>query len=126
MQRIMLMMVTAFVIGLNAQPTSAGQPLSAVRRAHADRGAYWYNANHSWHGGYQHVQWGHPLALIVPPTANMQTEYSWGVARTTMQPIHHQFHRPVALPGARGTTVPTPPWPSSTRQIGVYSVRGPW
>ena len=52
-----------------------------------------YNANRSWHGAYSNVQWGHPVALIVPPTATMQTEYSWGVGRTQMRPIQHQFAR---------------------------------
>jgi hypothetical protein len=104
---------------------SAAHP-HPIRQAHADRGARWYNSNYSWHGPYSHVQWGRPLALIVPPTANMQTEYGWGVARTQMVPIHHQFDRPVALPGSRGGWSPTPPWPWSTTQMGVYSVRGPW
>jgi hypothetical protein len=123
MKRISLLLAATFLGSLVSSDLQAGHP---VYRAHADRGAYWHNANHSWHGAYQHVQYGHPLALIVPPTANMQTEYSWGVGRTMMRPIHHQFGRPVATPGYAGGTRPTPMWPSSTEQLGVYSVRGPW
>ena len=126
MNRIGILLAVV-VITASASIAHAGSPFAAIRRAHADRGAQWYNTNQSWHGGYGNVQWGHPVALIVPPTANMQTEYSWGVGRTTMTPLHHQFGRPIATPGGGiGGTRPTPLWPSSTSQFGYYSVRGPW
>jgi hypothetical protein len=92
---------------------------------HNDRAARWYNATRSWHGPYAHAAWGRPVALIVPPTVNMQTEYAWGVGRTRMAPINHQFARPYALP-MTGATRPAPVWPADTTQIGFYSVRGPW
>lgn len=81
-----------------------------------------------WHGHYYHYQYGAPLALVVPPTASFQTNYSWGVGNTTSTPIYHQFARP--YPGAP-TGVPhglhrTPHWPSNTNQFGVYYIRGPW
>jgi hypothetical protein len=82
----------------------------------------------SWHGAYYHTMWGQPVALIVPPTAGRQTKWSWGVTNTEVVPIYHQFNR--AYPGANaavGTAfLPTPYWPSSTDQFGVYYVRGPW
>ncbi|MCP4190504.1 MAG: hypothetical protein GY768_07730 [Planctomycetaceae bacterium] len=90
-----------------------------------DRAARWYNATSSWHGAYQNVEWGRPVALILPPTVNMQTEYAWGVGRTRMSPINHQFARPYALPSS-GTTAPTPVFPWDTTQFGIYPVRGPW
>lgn len=126
MSRIVLAMTLAAVAGGLTQTASAGHPGEAIRRAHMDRGAAWYNANQSWHGGYNHVLYGRPLALIVPPTANFQTNYSWGVGRTTMTPIYHQFGRPVAVPTGPAGLSAAPVWPSNTNQIGVYYSRGPW
>ncbi len=89
----------------------------------------------SWHAGYYHTAWGAPVALIVPPTARMQTRMGWGVSQTTMSPIYHQFERPypdgMTDEGGvmSGGTLPlqgTPRWPSHTDQFGVYYVRGPW
>ena len=90
-----------------------------------NRAARWHNAHTSWHGGYQNVEWGRPVALILPPTARMQTEYSWGVGRTRMSPINHQFARPYPLP-SYGPTRTTPVYPWDTTQFGIYGVRGPW
>ena len=71
---------------------------------------------------------GEPVALVVPPTANSVVEMGWGVAQTESRPINHQFLRPYPGPegGEGGPFLPTPPWPSHTRQFGVYPVRGPW
>jgi hypothetical protein len=68
-----------------------------------------------------------PLALVVPPTASMQTQWSWGVAQTRVMPTYHQFGR--SYPGAvgYGGQLHAPPaWPSHTDQFGVYYIRGPW
>lgn len=81
-----------------------------------------------WHGGYYHSAWGMPVALVVPPTAERQTNWGWGVGNTRCTPIDHQFHRNYPGPvtyDARGFR-PTPRWPSDTSQFGVYYVRGPW
>jgi hypothetical protein len=91
-------------------------------------------ARQSWHAGYYHTQYCAPVALMVPPTARMQTRWSWGVAQSTMSPIYQQFERPYPGPAASGLPgtgtggglLPTPRWPSHTDQFGVYSVRGPW
>ncbi len=85
-------------------------------------------ARHSWHGGYYHSAWGMPVALVVPPTAEFQTHWGWGVGNTRVTTIWHQFQRGYPGPGQfeRGTFRPTPPWPSDTDQFGVYYVRGPW
>ncbi len=88
----------------------------------------WHAQQAPWHGNYYHTQWGRPLALVVPPTAAFQTNWSWGVGRTTVTPIYHQFARPYPgeMSGAAGTLRATPLWPSNTSQFGVYYVRGPW
>jgi hypothetical protein len=88
-----------------------------VRRAKA------YN----WNGNYYHTEYGAPVALVVPPTANLQTNWGWGVASSRISRIDHQFQR--NWPGAGpfgGPFGPTPVWPSDTTQFGTYYVRGPW
>jgi hypothetical protein len=82
----------------------------------------------AWNGGYYNVAWGAPVALVVPPTAEVQTHWGWGVGNTRITPICSQFKRPWPGPGSydRGAFRPTPPWPSDTDQFGVYYVRGPW
>lgn len=81
-----------------------------------------------WHGAYYNTQWGRPVALVVPPTSAYETHWSWGVAQTRVTPIYHQFGRnfPGPYPEGGPGFAPTPRWPSSTDQFGVYPVRGPW
>jgi hypothetical protein len=84
---------------------------------------------YTWHAGYYHTSWGRPLALVVPPTATYQTDYSWGVSGTRITPINPQFTGPYAgypYEGGNGGFLPTPHWPSDTNQFGVYYIRGPW
>lgn len=82
----------------------------------------------SWHGDYYHVAWGTPVSLVVPPTAEMSTDYHWGVGGTRITPIWHQFRPGYPGGNAGATTIfqPTPRWPSDTNQFGVYYNRGPW
>jgi hypothetical protein len=72
--------------------------------------------------------WGMPVAQLVPPTAEKQTHWQWGVGGTWISPIRPQFGVNYAVPGPSAPMMlyPTPPWPSSTDQFGVYYVRGPW
>jgi hypothetical protein len=85
--------------------------------------AQWYN----WNRNYAHTEYGQPVALVVPPTANMQTNYGWGVASSRLSRIEHQFQRNFPGYGMFGGPFrPTPVWPSDTTQFGVYYVRGPW
>jgi hypothetical protein len=81
-----------------------------------------------WHGAYYDAAWGMPVAVLVPPTAETQTHWGWGVGATRVTPIQHQFQR--GYPGAgtynRAWFRPTPPQPSSTDQFGDYYIRGPW
>ncbi len=81
-----------------------------------------------WHGGYYSPAWGMPLALVVPPTAEVQTNWGWGVGNTRTTTIRHQFERNYPGPGyySREAFRPTPPWPSDTDQSGKYYIRGPW
>ncbi|MEM6330434.1 MAG: hypothetical protein AAF790_09305 [Planctomycetota bacterium] len=82
---------------------------------------------YNWHGGYAHYQYGQPLALVVPPTANLQTNWGWGVGASRIQRIDHQFGRNYSGPGPHGGPFrPTPVWPQDTTQFGVYPVRAPW
>jgi len=80
-----------------------------------------------WHGNYAQVEWGGPVALVVPPQATFQTNWGWGVGNTRVSRTVHQFARPYPVPFADSPGFRrTPPWPSDTNQFGVYYVRGPW
>ena len=99
--------------------------VSTARPAHAigpNLRAQMYN----WHGNYAYTPYGRPTALVVPPTANLQTNWSWGAASSSVTRIDHQFTRDYLGPGAAGGTRSTPHWPRQTNQLGVYYVRGPW
>lgn len=108
---------------LLATPAQAADPhaitqLWAMR--HADQ--------RPWHGNYYYMQYGHPTAVVVPPTAHMRQTYSWGVSQNLMYPLTHQYGRNASYPGALppGSFLPTPAWPSHTDQFGLYYVRAPW
>ncbi|HUY92004.1 MAG TPA: hypothetical protein VMV10_24905 [Pirellulales bacterium] len=103
-------------------------PVHCAHGGRADRIARRESAYTPWDGGYYDVMWGEPAALVVPPTAELQTHYNWGVAQTSVTPIWHQFQRAYPGPyvaGGRGF-LPAPVWPHGTDQLGIYSVRGPW
>jgi len=111
----------------------AGAVLACAASARAfDETPYGHNARlraelRPWHGRYYHQMYGQPIALIVPPTAELQTDYGWGVGNTRVTRIDHQFQRP--FPGYGHGGVPfqaTPAQPGDTRHFGVYYVRGPW
>lgn len=84
----------------------------------------------SWHSAWYDPWEGRPIALVVPPTAEFETQYSWGVPSSRVMPIYHQFRRPYPGPGAvsggGSRFLPTPNQPSDTVQFGVNAVRGPW
>jgi hypothetical protein len=80
-----------------------------------------------WHGAYYYPGYNQPVALVVPPTAGMHTDWSWGMGGTRISAIWHQFQRPYpGTVGVSGGFLPRPVWPSDTAQMGVYYVRGPW
>lgn len=81
-----------------------------------------------WHGQNYHAAWGVPVALVVPPGADTSTQWGWGVGNTQVTPIRQQFGRcyPGSVSTSRPIFSPTPAWPASTGQFGVYYIRGPW
>ncbi|MEM8946204.1 MAG: hypothetical protein AAGD11_13610 [Planctomycetota bacterium] len=82
---------------------------------------------YNWHANYAHSAYGQPVALVVPPTAQMKTTWSWGAPSAHFCRIDHQFGRDYPGPGPFGGNFrPTPLWPSNTHQFGVYYARGPW
>jgi len=107
------------------QTVFAQRPLQMTR---ADRVAARNAEYQSWHADYYHTQYGRPVALVVPPTANASTHWGWGVGGTRVLPIYHQFSRPYhGVTGPMGYPLrPTPTRPSDTDQFGVYYVRGPY
>jgi hypothetical protein len=114
--------VALVIAVLITETASAGWPLSSHQAWAASRGR-----SLPWHNAYYHAAYGEPIALVVPPTAEYQSQYGWGVGATRVTPIYHQFGR--AYPGAAGaygSFYPTPAWPSDTNQFGVYYIRGPW
>ncbi len=115
---------------------AAAALLAACGSAYAGYGslkgrvAYYQSQTYPWHGCYYDVAWGVPVALVVPPTAENQWHYGWGVGADRVTPIQHQFRRaypggPEGGCGCKGFC-PTPRWPSSTDQFGDYYIRGPW
>jgi hypothetical protein len=82
---------------------------------------------YNWNRNYAYTDFGAPTALVVPPTAQLQTNYGWGVASSRISRIDHQFQRNYPGDGQFGGPFrPTPVWPSDTTQFGVYPVRAPW
>src|SRR5215212_2259327 len=82
---------------------------------------------YNWNRNYAYTDFGAPTALLVPPTAQLQTNYGWGVASSRISRIDHQFQRNFPGYGQFGGPYrPTPLWPSDTTQFGVYPVRAPW
>lgn len=136
--------ITAQCVGYKGYPHRGTAMVYAARDRFHPRRVYAYSRNgidatrmnawnqqqaaaNPWHCNYNYWRWGTPTALVVPPTAAFQTEYSWGVAQTKSIPIYHQFGRQFGdQQGGEGPGFATPPyWPSSTYQFGVYPVRAP-
>ena len=120
MKRIssLILPIVVLAVAVVADSASAG---GRGRRANSE-------STYAWHNGYYHTAWGMPVALVVPPTADLQTHWGWGVGNTRITGICPQFERNWPGPGTynRGMFKPTPRWPSHTDQFGVYYVRGPW
>jgi hypothetical protein len=123
--RIRNFMATGLAIAALVAASSA----RAGDETHYGRDARWRASLRPWHGRFYNVQYGQPIALVVPPTAELTTDYGWGSVASRMTRIDHQFQRPWPngywSPYGYGF-LPTPAWPSDTRQFGTYYVRGPW
>jgi hypothetical protein len=82
---------------------------------------------YNWHAQYAYTDYGAPTALVVPPTAQLQTNWGWGSPSMRVSRIDHQFTRNYPGPGPFGGPWQyTPHWPQDTAQFGVYYVRAPW
>lgn len=82
---------------------------------------------YNWNRNYAYTDYGAPTALVVPPTAQLQTNWGWGVASSRISRIDHQYQRNYPGNGPFGGPYrPTPVWPSDTVEFGVYPVRAPW
>jgi hypothetical protein len=107
----------------------AATNVRAFDETHHGHNARWRASLRPWHGRYLNVNYGQPLALVVPPTAELTTDYAWGVTSSRMTRINHQFQRPWPngfwSPYGYGF-LPAAAWPSDTRQFGTYYIRGPW
>lgn len=81
-----------------------------------------------WNHFYYDAAWGMPVAIVIPPTAESQTHWGWGIGNTRITTNYVQFDRNYPGPGYydRRLFQPTPPWPSDTDQFGFYYIRGPW
>ena len=104
--------------------TAAAPQASAVPNHWPVRRAWYYD----WNKNYAYTPYGQPTALVVPPTATLQTNWGWGVSSSRLQRLDHQYLRnyPGDFYGAGGPYRTTPLWPSDTTQFGVYYVRAPW
>lgn len=115
------------VAGLALAVLATAARVQAFDETHYGHGARWRASMRPWHGRFYNVQYGAPVALVVPPTAELQTDYGWGVTATRTTRINHQFQRP--WPNGYWTPsgfLPAAAWPSDTRQFGNYYIRGPW
>jgi hypothetical protein len=75
---------------------------------------------YNWHANYAYTDYG-------APTAQLQTDWSWGAPSMRVSRIDHQFTRNYPGPAPFGAGFRhTPAWPQDTAQFGVYYVRGPW
>jgi len=121
MKRLILFSVGAAVLGVVlAGPASALEP--GARRAEQ------VPSSDCWHGPYYHTAWGMPVALVVPPTAERQVHWGWGIGNTRITPIWPQYSLGHYASGPFGPApmYTAPPWPSDLDQFGVYYIRGPW
>ena len=123
MKRIVFSILVAVAAFAATGPAFAGKYGTHLDRIYAQKAA-----TMPWHCSYYHVEYGSPVALVVPPTAETQTQMGWGVSNTRVTPIWHQFGR--NFPGYQAARpqpfAAPPPFPRDTTQWGVYYVRGPW
>ncbi len=87
-----------------------------------------YPYNRQWHAGYADVVWGRPVPVVVPPVATWQTIWGQGIGATQIVPIYAQYQGPSggqSRPQFQAFR-PMPYWPTDTRQLGAYYIRGPW
>ena len=85
---------------LDRRGACAGCRLARRRRVQAfDETHHGHNARYRaslrpWHGRYYNVQYGQAVSVVVPPTAELTTDYGWGSVSSRMTRNDHQFQRP--------------------------------
>ena len=129
LKRVIYTLAVVVVLCIAGNQTAQAGPPGYWGESYADGWMYQHATDRAWHAPYAHTAFGRPVALVVPPTANLQTHYSWGVTGAHMSPTYHQFGRNYPGPGMGGRAAgirPTPYYPGSTDQFGVYYVRAPW
>ena len=81
----------------------------------------------AWNAPYYNPAWGAPVALVVPPTVCMETSLGSTVGGSHVNHVCPQFGQGYPGGSIYGRTFqPAPVWPTDTRQMGYYYVRGPW
>ncbi|MEX0677745.1 MAG: hypothetical protein WD063_11755 [Pirellulales bacterium] len=116
-----------WVVALAALALASAGRVQAYDETHHGHNARYRASLRPWHGRWYNVQHGQAVAVVVPPTSELTTDYSWGAVSSRMTRIDHQFQRP--WPNGYWTPygfMPTPAVPSDTRQTGYYYIRGPW
>ena len=105
------------------------QAVDAGGHRAAEKRYFLRGRNKSWPSGWSTPDVGRPVPLVVPPTAEFVSEYSWGVPSSRVMPLYQQYRKPYPgaayAPGSR-PLMPTPQHPSDTVQFGVHAIRGPW
>ncbi len=117
----------ALVVALAAAALACAGRAQAYDETHHGHNARWRASLRPWHGRWYNVQYGQPVAVVIPPTAELTTDYAWGSVASRMTRNDHQFQRP--WPNGYWTPygfMPMPAVPSDTRQNGYYYIRGPW
>ena len=104
-RRLTLTLAVLTLVSLGLANASSAAERILLRRSGAAQSA-------PWHGDYYEAAWGTPVALVVPPTAEYQTNYRWGVGGYRVTPISPQFQRGYPGPGSPDGVnfLPTPPW----------------
>lgn len=119
MPRIKILAAAVIVSAVAASSADAVAPSMWATRYRAP--------TYNWNGNYAHAQYGQPVAVALPPTVRLQTNWGWGVGSSRISRVDHQFGRdyPGAGPFA-GPFQKQPAWPQHTNQFGAYYVRSPW
>jgi hypothetical protein len=114
----------AMALAFQLDSAHADGPARKLRRVFAPG----QQAMGTWHGQYAHPNYARPLAIVVPPNANMMRSQGWGVCGSQMMPLYSQYG--TAYPGAVAGNplhfLTRPAAPSNTQQFGYYYIRGPW
>ena len=127
LKKIALLAMAMILVASTSENVEAKKRLQQLRNHEVQMQAQ-MAAVTPWNGNFVHQAYGAPVALIVPPNANTSRQYGWGVSKSIVMPLGHQFN--LAYPGANvsgyGPYHATPRWPQNTSQFGVCYQRAPW